>query len=184
MNLAAKLDAAAKPVGRVARSKGGIVIPFDPRGKWGLRVRDKAGKIIETREFENLVTTEGQNYLLSAGLDGGAQTTTWYVLLTDGTPTVAAGNTLPSHAGWVEVADYAGSRPAWVGGTAAAGSIDNVASVASFAINADGVTIGGAGLCAVATGTAGVLYSVGAFSGGDLVLNDGSTLEVTATFTV
>lgn len=165
-------------------SKSGLFVPVHAIGEWKLVAKDKYGNIISEMDWENLVTTEGKNYLLSAGLDGGTQDTTWFVGLTDGTPTVAAGDTLASHAGWAEVSAYTGNRKAWTGGTAAAGSIDNVGNEAQFSINADSTTIGGAFLAAVDTGTAGILYAVGAFSGGDLILNNGSTLDITATFSV
>lgn len=146
-----------------------------------------ARKLREIREWDNLVTTEGKNYLLSAGLDGGTQITTWYLGLTDGTPTAAAGDTMSSHAGWTEVTTYTeAARQTWTGGTAASGSIDNSDAVATFTINADSTTVGGAFLASVSTkgGTTGTLYAVGAFTGGDLVLNNESTLDVTATFSV
>ena len=171
----------------IGYTPGGILAPLHATGKWKIEIFDPDGNLILEDEWENLVTTEGKNYLLSAGLDGGAQTTTWFVGLTDGTPTVAAGDTMASHAGWVEVQAYTeAARPAWTGGTAAAGSIDNSAAKASFSVNADATTIGGAFLTSVSTkgGATGTLYSAGAFSGGDLVLNNGSTLDVTATFTV
>lgn len=168
-------------------SPGGLLLAGEVRGLWKLTVRDADGNITDVREWENVVTTEGQNYLLATGLDGGAATTTWYVGLTDGTPTVAEANTMASHAGWAEVTAYSqATRVTWTGGTAAAGSIDNVGNEASFSINADSTTVGGAFLVSVNTkgGATGTLYAVGAFSGGDLVLNNGSTLDVTATFTV
>ena len=184
MNLSGKLNAAHNPAAKLTRSPAGLLIPINPRGSWLITARDPDGNIIDQREWENVVTTAGENYLLDAGLDNQTQIGTWYILLTDGTPTVNAADTLASHAGWAEVSAYTGNRVQWVGGAAAAGSIDNSGTPASFSINADATTIGGAGMCSVATGTAGTLYSVGAFSGGDLVLNNGSTLDVTATFTV
>ena len=145
-----------------------------------------ARKLREVRTWENLVTTEGKNYLLATGLDGGTPITTWYLSLTDGTPTAAAGDTMASHAGWVEVTGYdEAARQTWTGGTAASASIDNSASVATFTITSNSTTVGGAFLTSVNTkgGATGTLYAIGAFSGGDLVLNAGSTLDVTATFT-
>ena len=141
---------------------------------------------IKWREvIDNLVVTVGRNHALEAVLDAATQITSWFVGLTDGTPTVAAGDTMASHAGWVEIQNYTeGTREAAVFGTVSAGSIDNVASVASFAINAT-VTIGGAFLISNSTkgGTTGTLYSVGAFTGGDKSADSGDTLEVTVTMT-
>lgn len=174
-------------MGALVRTPEGLLAPAHAVGKWQLVARDEHGEIIDVREWENIVVTEGKNHLLSSALDGASQIATWYLLLTSGTPTVAAGDTAASHAGWTEITDYSeGSRQTWTGGTAAAGSIDNSGSPATFTIDANGTTIGGAGLISNNTkgGTTGVLYAAGAFTGGNLTLNTGSTLEVTATFSV
>lgn len=179
--------AAARP-SAFAKSPGGIFAPAHAIGKWRLQVVGPDGKIQDEREWENLVTTEGKNYLLATGLDNSAsQITAWYVLPISGTPTAAAGDTMASHAGWTEVTAYSQStRVAWTGGTVASGSVDNSGSVAAFTINADGTTVGGAALASVSTksGTTGTLYAVGAFSGGNLTLSNGSTLNITATFSL
>lgn len=141
------------------------------------------GKVKWTDEFKNLVTTEGLNDNLDKYLKGSAYTAAWYVGLTDGTPTTAAADTLASHAGWLEVSAYTGNRQALTLGTVAAGSVDNSASKASFPITSDATTIGGAFVSSVATGTAGILYGVGAFTGGDKSADNGDTLNVTVTLT-
>lgn len=174
-------------VGALVRSPGGLMVPAHAVGEWHLVVRDEHGEIIDERSWENIVVTEGKNYLLSAGLDGGSPITSWYLALLAGSPTVAAGDTMASHAGWTEVTAYSeANRQAWTGGTASGGSIDNSGSVASFTINANGTTVGGAALVSDNTkgGSSGTLYAAGAFSGGNLTLNAGSTIEITATFSV
>jgi hypothetical protein len=137
-------------------------------------------KWVET--IENLVTTEGLNDLLTKYLKGSTYSATWFVGLTDGTPTTAAGDTLASHAGWVEVTAYTGNRQTLTLGTASAGSIDNSASKATFAITGT-ATIGGAFVASAATGTSGILYGVGAFTGGDKSCGNGDSLTVTCTLT-
>lgn len=157
------------------------------KGTWTLRAFDENGVLVGEKAWENLVTTEGKNYLLDVGLSGAAAVASWYIGLTDGTPTVDSGDTLASHAGWTEVTAYTeAARPAWSDGGVASASVDNSASPAVFSINADSTTIGGAFLASDNTkgGTTGTLYSVGAFSSGDVTLNNGSTLEVTATFSL
>ena len=141
------------------------------------------GTVKWVEEIHNLVTTEGLNDNLDKYLKGSAYTAAWYVGLTDGTPTTAAADTLASHAGWVEVTAYTGDRQALTLGTVSAGSVDNSASKASFPITSDSTTIGGAFVATVATGTAGILYGVGAFTGGDKVADNGDTLNVTVTLT-
>lgn len=213
MNMNSSGAAAMSAGGRIGILPAAIREHSKARGQWQLRAYDPttafrlaepvlrrlpvdiervrrmpwARKLRTTRNWSNLVTTEGKNYLLSAGLDGGTATTTWYLGLTDGTPTAAAGDTMASHAGWTEVPAYdEAARQAWTGGSAASGSIDNSAAAATFTISTDSTTIGGGFLTSDNTkgGTTGTLYSIGAFSGGDLVLNDGSTVDVTATFSV
>lgn len=156
------------------------------KGHWRLRAFDPQGALIREDEWDNLVTDEGLNELLSAALAGGTPTTTWYVGLTGGTPTAAAGDTAASHAGWTEVTAYTeAARQTWTPGAVSSKSVSNSASKATFTINADSTTIGGAFLASISTksGTTGKLYAIGAFGGGDLTLSNGSTLEVTATFT-
>lgn len=135
--------------------------------------------------WTNIVVNQGLDDLLDVTLSGGTQDTTWFVGLTDGTPTVNAADTLASHAGWVEVEDYdefGTGRVAWVDGGVSSQSVSNSGSVAVFTIDAT-VTIGGAFLAGVVSGTSGRLYAAGAFTAGDKLLNDNDTLSVTATFT-
>ena len=143
------------------------------------------GKLKWTDEFDNLVTNEGLNDNLDKYLKGSTYTAAFYVGLTDGTPTVNAADTMSSHAGWTEVTDYSEStREALVLGTVASQSVDNSASKASYSINAT-ATVGGAFITTVSTkgGTTGVLYGVGAFTGGDKSVDNGDTLNVTVTCT-
>ena len=140
------------------------------------------GQLKWRETIKNLVTTEGLNDILNKYLKGSTYTADWYVGLTDGTPTAAAGDTLASHAGWVEVTSYTGNRQALTLGTVSGGSVDNTASKATFPITGT-VTIGGAFVASVATGTSGVLYGVGAFTGGDKAASSGDSLTVSVTLT-
>lgn len=145
---------------------------------------DPAGRLKWVEEFDNLVVTAGLNDSLDKHFKGAAYTAAWYVGLTDGTPTFAAGDTMASHAGWVEVQGYdEANRQTLTLGTVAAGSVDNSAAKATFTINAT-VTIGGAFVVSVNTkgGTTGVLYGGGAFAA-DRALADNDTLQVTVTLT-
>jgi hypothetical protein len=105
--------------------------------------------------------------------------------LMDATPTVAAGDTMGSHAGWTEADEYSeANRQAFTPGSVASQSVDNSASKATFSINAT-VTVGGAFLTSSNTknGTTGTLFAGGAFSGGNRALINGDTLRVQATYT-
>jgi len=157
-----------------AKVKFGGIFHFECYGPDGrLKWRDKA---------ENLVIDEGLNHQLDILFDSGTtQIDPWYIGLTDGTPTVDGGDTLDSHAGWTEVTAYTGDRKEFVGARSSQ-SVDNSASKASFAINANGTTIGGAFLCGAATGTTATLLCAAAFTGGNKSADDGDTLEVQYTY--
>lgn len=152
-------------------------------GHWAAVARNSKGEVLWTEEWDNLVVDEGLDHILDVGISGGSGTAIWYVGLTDAAPlSEVAGDTMASHSGWVEVTAYTGSRKAYVDAGVTSQSCTNTASKASFAINGS-TTVGGAFLNAAATGTAGILYAVGAFTGGDKVLGSGDTLDVTAVFT-
>ena len=153
-------------------------------GRWHIIARDPSGKVIWRDDFSNLVVNEGLDELLIQALAGGTQTTTWYLGLATSTPSPAAGDTMGSHTGWTEQTGYdEAARQTWNHGTVSGQSVDNSGSTAIFTISADSTTIGGAFLTSDSTkgGTAGKLYSAGAFSSGDITLSAGSTLEVAFT---
>lgn len=152
-----------------------LVECFDPDGN--LKWRD---------ETTNLVVNEGLDDVLTRYLKGSTYTAAHYVGLTGSTPTFAAGDTMSSHTGWTEVTDYSeAARQDYTPGTVSGQSVDNSASKASFSINADNTTIGGAFLATDNTkgGTAGILYGGAAFSAGDKTADNGDTVNVTVTCT-
>lgn len=153
--------------------------------RYAVQCRRPDGSIRWEDWIENLVVTEGRNYYLNAGLKGVAQISSWFVGLTAASPTVAAGDTLASHAGWTEFSAYTeAARQALTLGTVAAGSVDNSANKATFSINANGSSIGGLFIASASTGTAGTLLGAGAFTGGNKPADDGDTLSVTATLSL
>ncbi len=116
----------------------------------------------------------------------GPYTAGWYVGLTAGSPTSAAGDIMSSHTGWTEVTAYSEStRQAYTPAAAASKSITNSSAKATFSINANGTVIGGAFLTTVSTksGTTGTLCSVCTASQGDQTLGNGSTLQATCMYT-
>jgi hypothetical protein len=173
--------------GANVKKKNGLSSGARVSGYYEVRCFGPDGQMKWEDEIHNLVVNAGLDHLLDATLSGGSQITTWYVGLTDGTPTAAAGDTMSSHAGWTEVTAYDESnRQTWSDGGVSSQSVTNSASVASFTCSTNSTTVGGAFLTSDNTksGTSGTLYSIGAFSGGDKSLDDGDTLEVTATFTM
>jgi hypothetical protein len=142
-------------------------------------------------EMHNLVVNQGLQSMVSVYLDGATQITTWYIGLITGPgsgTTIAAGDTLASHAGWTEFTNYSGNRKTATFGTATTADpsvIDNTASPASFSISGAGGTVAGAFLASVDTGTSGTLFSASDFqSPGDRVVVSGDTLNVQYTFSL
>lgn len=182
-DLAISKDLIQSRVGR-----GGILIPNRVlnEGRWHFTARDVEGNIKWEDDIFNIVVDQGLNYLLDAGLANGTQITAWYLALISASPTVAAADVPTSHAGWTEVTAYdEAARLAWTAGAVAAKSVSNSASPATFTISTNATSIGGAALMSVNTkgATTGSLYAAGAFTLGNKSLDDGETLDVTATFT-
>jgi len=146
---------------------------------------DKYGNLKWRDTIKNLVVNEGLDDILDEYFKGAAYTAAHYVGLTDGTPTVAAGDTVASHAGWVEVTAYDEAvRQTFTPGAVSGQSVNNTAAKAVFTISANNTVIGG---CFIVTddtkgGSAvGTIYGGGAFTAGDKTLDDNDTLNVTVT---
>lgn len=137
--------------------------------------------------FHNLVVNEGLQDLNTKYFKASGYTAAWYLGLVTGPgsgTTYAAGDTLATHGGWTEDTNYTGNRKAVTFGNATLADpsvIDNSASPAVFNIN-NTTTVAGAFLCTVASGTSGILFSEGDFTGGDKIVANGDTLNVTYTF--
>lgn len=138
------------------------------------------GEVKWVEEVENLVVNVGLNDLLSQYFKGSAYTASFFVGL-KGAGTVAAADTLASHAGWAEVTAYTGNRKTLTLGSVASQSVDNSASPAAFAINGSATVTGGF-VCTVNTGTGGILYGAADFGTSRAVIS-GDTLNVTVTLT-
>lgn len=134
----------------------------------------------------NLTVTVGLNKLLDSAFKTGATSPLWYLGLVNNASfsAYAAGDTMSSHAGWLEGTPYSNSaRPAWTPGPIAAGSVDNSGSVATFNINAT-LTIRGGFIVNDSTkgGTSGILYGEGDFGAAQPVIS-GNTVQFTCTLT-
>jgi hypothetical protein len=143
--------------------------------------------------FHNLVVNQGLQDMNSKYFSASGYTAGWFLGLVQGPgsgTTFAAGDTLASHAGWTELApgtDYTGNRKAVTFGTATTADpsvISNSAAPSSFAMLVNGTVVAGALLCTVASGTSGILFSAGDFTGGDKTVDNGDTLNVTYTFSL
>jgi len=143
--------------------------------------------------FHNLVVNVGLQDMNSKYFQGSGYTAAWYLGLVQGPgsgTTFAAADTLASHAGWTELVAgtaYTGNRKAVTFGTATTADpsvITNSASPSSFAMLVNGTVVAGALLCSVASGTSGILFSAGDFTGGNKTVDNGDTLNVTYTFSL
>lgn len=156
-----------------------IASSFYTKGCFKFQCFDKNGNLKWEQEAPNGATDEGLNKLLDVMFHAVAAISTWYIGLITGAGTLAAADTLASHAGWTEGTDYTGSRQEWAEGAASGKSITN-GTAAEFPITGT-MTVKGAFLASAATGTSGTLFSTAAFTGGDQAVNNGDTLKVTYT---
>ena len=158
-------------------------------GVFHVQCFDKDGNLKWSTSEHNLVVNEGLQNMNTEYFKGSTYSGAFYLGLITGPgsgTTFAAGDTLASHAGWTENTDYTGNRKAVTFGSATTANpsvITNSASPSSFAMSGT-ATIAGAFLCNVATGTSGVLFSAGDFTGGDKSVASGDTLNVTYTFSL
>lgn len=156
-------------------------------GVFTVQCHDKDGNLKWEIQQPNLVMNEGLAYMNDTFFSGSGYTKSWYLGLISGTaPTIAAADTLASHAGWTEVpvtTGYTGNRKAvtFTSATSADPSVCAGGSV-SFAMLGTYV-VSGAFLCTVASGTSGTLFSASEFEApGDRSVVSGDTLNVTYTF--
>lgn len=153
-----------------------------PRATFHVECVGPDGEVKWVEEVSNLVTTVGKTDNLAKYLTGSGYTAAWYLVLKSA-GSIAAGDTLASHAGWTEVNPYAGAnRPTVTFPAPAAGAVTSNQN--SITINAT-ATVAGAGICAtqaIAT-TTGVLYNMADFSASRSVAS-GDVLNITVSYTV
>jgi len=189
-----KLTAAESVGAGISRGDGASEM-LSVNGRYHVVCVGEDGNVRWEDDIENLVVTVGKNDLLDKYLAGSSYTAAWYMGLVDNTSftAYAAGDTLASHSGWLEVVSgytISGSTTnratvAW--NAASAGSKASTAT--AFTITASNTILG----CLLTTtqarnttpnGGAGVLLSAGSFSGGSRAVVNGDTLNVTYTLSV
>ena len=182
---------AKSTMGETIQARVGTSSQEKERGGFGgvftITCFDADGNLKWEDSFHNLVVNEGLQDLNTQFFKGSGYTAAWYLGLVLGPgsgTTYAATDTLALHPGWTEDTNYAGSRKAVTFGTASLADpsvIDNSASPSVFVMN-NTTTVAGAFLTTVASGTSGILFSEGDFTGGDKLVASGDTLNVTYTF--
>ena len=163
------------------------------KGYYTILCFDNNGNLKWEDTAPNLVVNVGLQDMNAQYFKGSAYTAAWYLGLITGPgsgTTIAAADTMASHAGWAENTGYSNAtRPAATFGTATTADPSvqtNSASPAAFSINASS-TIAGAFLTSISTkgGTTGILFSASDFtSPNDRVVVSGDTLNVTYTFSL
>ena len=169
-------------------SKGSSVAEgLDLNGYYTVECYGADGQLKWADSIKNLVVTVGRNDLLDKYFAGSSYTAAWYMGLVDNASfsAYAAGDTLASHAGWLEFLSYTGSNRTTVGWNAAS-SGSKVTTTTAFNINGSGTVLGALMCTTQAKGTAsnggaGILYSAGTFTGGGRAVVSGDTLNVTWT---
>ncbi len=144
----------------------------------------RGGKLIDVAQFSNGITNEGANKQLDVGFRAQAAITTWYIGLINntGTPSLAAGDTHASHAGWSELySEYSQSvRPTWTPSAASGRVIANATPVTfDFTTTAP---IYGAFLASLSTkgsvSGSGIIWATGAYTT-PATFGNGDSLKVT-----
>ena len=158
-------------------------------GVFHFKCYDKDGNLKWEETAHNLVVNVGLADMNDKYFSGSGYSAAWYLGLVNNSPSpsYAAGDTLASHAGWAETTDYSGNRKAVTFGSATSADpsvINNSGSPSQFSITGT-VTVAGAFLASVDTGTSGILFSVSTFqSPGARSVVSGDTLNVTYEFSL
>lgn len=183
----------ARDKGEVTVSKAaGVMESAEAHGVYTVECFDKDGNLKWSDTIDNLVTTVGKNLALDTFLAGSAYTVVgpYIGLINTNAAAAVIGDTMASHAGWLEVGNanaptYSGTRKTAAWSAASAGA-KALSAALSFAITSAGTVGGcflvfGAGAVNTIDSTAGVLYSAGAFTGGSKTVANGDTLNVSYT---
>lgn len=159
-------------------------------GVFHVKCFDKEGNLKWQLDKPNLVVNEGLQDMNAKYFTGSGYTATWYLgLISASNPTIAAADTLASHAGWSEIpvnTGYSGNRKQITFGAAtdANPSVIYNGTAAQFSMLGTYI-VSGAFLASVASGTSGILFSASEFdSPGDRSVVSGDTLNVTYTFSL
>lgn len=165
----------------------------EAKGTYVVECIGKDGELKWRDTIQNVVTKVGKNVMLDAALAGSGYTVVgpFLGLISSTSYTgVSVDDTMSSHAGWLEAGNanaptYTAPRKTCAWNAAANGS-KSLSSALSFAITGSGTVKGcfivyGTGAVSTVDNTSGTLYSAGLFTGGDKVVGNGDTLNVSYT---
>jgi hypothetical protein len=164
-------------------------------GHYRVEHRNGNGDLLEIIECPNLVTDVGAKLLLDNILAGVAYSANTYLGL-KGSGSSVVGDTMASHAGWLEVGSanapaYTGSRKtlSWASSSGSGSGSRSKASSGTYTFAfTSGGTVDGALLCingsTAVDNTTGTLFSVGTFSGGARTVANLDSLTVTYTLSL
>jgi hypothetical protein len=155
-------------------------------GVFTVTCRDAVGNLKWEDGFHNLVPSQGLQYMSASFFNATGYTTALYFGLITGPgsgTSYAAADTLASHAGWTESADV-GTRKAITFGTPTTATPSVTSGTSSVFTVTSATTIAGAFVTNASSGTSGVLFAEGDFTGGDKSVTTGDTLAVTYTFSL
>jgi hypothetical protein len=159
-------------MGKVTARVGGI---------FTIACKDSRGNDKWKWSADNMVVNAGLQHIIDVVFKASAQKTVWYIGLIAATPTIAAANTLASHAGWTEFTSRSGSRAVY-SATRSNQTLSNNATKGSILISASG-TVGGAFLCSTSTNTTGVLMCAVTATEGNRAVVAGDTISARYDFT-
>ncbi len=164
--------------GRFEETELGLFVPSERSLVKGLFCYGKRGEELEYSD--NLVVTEGLDYIVGVALKAVTRIDNWYIAPFSGAVSVQATWTAANFtSNSTEVTGYvSATRPAWTGGSVSSGAVDSFASKASFEASSS-ITIRGAGMISVSTksATTGTLLGASRFAS-DKVLDTGEILDV------
>jgi hypothetical protein len=162
----------------------------EAHGRYQIECLGSDGTLKWREIIDNVVATVGKNLALDTFLAGSAYTVVGpYMGLISSTSytAVSAGDTMTSHAGWIEAGGanaptYSGNRKTAAWSAAASGS-KALSAALSFAVTGSGTLKGaflvyGSSASATKDNTGGVLWSAGTFTTGDKAVVNGDTLNV------
>lgn len=168
-------------------------------GHFSAVCRDANGVELWREEFDNMLTQIGKALLLDEGLAGSSYSATEYMGLISSTSfsAISGGDTMSSHAGWLEAGSanaptYSGTRntAAWnastLSGASAYSATKSLSAGLTFTFTGSGTVqgaflVGGSGASSTIGNTSGTLFSAGAFATPQPVV---STNTLTVTYSV